>query len=142
MSRITGDEAYTGFDLCASGCGRGVKLGAIFGENQYRCCDECLPNHGFEHTKECNKANPKVARADALADVGQILVDSFRLDDLMRGMALANRSLRPPHILGERSNHVQSIGVTIYYGLIVGLVLGWGWLMLELIWVISGQERL
>lgn len=141
--RITGDETYTGESMCASGCGRVTERnGDGLYLVSYRCCDECLSNHGFGHTKECDKANPKVALADSWADAGQIITDSFRLEDLMAGMVLANRSLRTPHILGERANHIQSLGVTIYYGLIFGLVIGWGWLMLSLIWLISGQERL
>ncbi len=138
MSRITGDEGYmVDNDDCVSGCGRLWS----FGKAIYRCCEECLPNHGLAHTKECNKANPQRALADAVADMKVELVDALRLEDLMAGMVLASRSVKPPHILGERANHIQSVGVTIYYGMLVGLVFGWGWLMLELIWLISGQDK-
>ncbi len=138
MSRITGDDKYASDDMCDSVCGRLW----TFGGSPYRCCDECWVNHGLAHTKECNKANPKVALADAVADLKVNLVDALRLEDLMAGMVLASRSVKPPHILGERVNHVQSVGVTLYYGMLVGLVFGWGWLMLSLIWLVSGQERL
>lgn len=140
MSRITGDETYTCEGVCVSGCGRVVEHPPRL--YPHRCCSECWPNHGFAHTRECDKANPKVALADAFKDVGQEASDALRLEDWMRGMVLAARAMRPPYILGERANHIQSLGVTLYYGLIFGLVLGWGWLMLELMWLISGQEKL
>lgn len=118
MSRITSDQAYTTFKACSyPECERQAKGGDA-------CCNECWQNGGRFHTHWCDKRQP-VSRTKAF----------------FQGVDKANKSLNSHARIFTVSN-AERLGAWTFYALTFAVVVGFVVLMLQVMWMLSGQVQI
>ncbi len=120
MSRITSDQAYTTEAVCDyPGCERRASA-----HGGGACCAECGMNQGRFHTHWCDKRQP-VSRTKAF----------------FQGVDKANKSLNSHARIFTVSN-AERLGAWTFYALTFAVVVGFVVLMLQVMWMLSGQVQI